>query len=149
MGRVRVEGDCSAPGHPEVFVVGDLASLNREDGRPVPGVAQGAIQMGLHAARMIRQDLLGRPRAPFRYWDKGDLTTIGRAAAVARLGRFHISGLAAWLIWVGVHIFYLIGFSSRIIVMIQWAWAYVMYQRGIRLITGDRRPKLRRFAQDE
>jgi NADH dehydrogenase len=141
-GRVRVASDCSLPGHPEVFVVGDLASVVQEDGTPVPGVAQGAIQMGRHVAKTIRNDLLGRPRSPFRYVDRGDLATIGRAAAVARLGRVHVSGLLAWLIWVGVHIFYLIGFRNRLIVMIQWAWAYVMYQRGIRLITGDGRPDL-------
>ena len=141
-GRVRVANDCSLPGHPEVFVIGDLASVVQEDGTPVPGVAQGAIQMGRHVAKTIRNDLLGRPRSPFRYVDRGDLATIGRAAAVARLGRVHLSGLVAWVIWVGVHIFYLIGFRNRLIVMIQWAWAYVMYQRGIRLITGDRRPDL-------
>jgi NADH dehydrogenase len=141
-GRVRVERDCSVPGHPEIFVVGDLASFVRDDGSSVPGVSQGAIQMGRHAAEMIRNDLASRPRSDFRYVDKGDLATIGRAAAVARLGKLHFSGFLAWLLWVAVHIFYLIGFRNRIIVMIQWAWAYVMYQRGIRLITGDRQPKL-------
>ena len=150
-GRVRVEPDCSVPGHPNVFVVGDLASLDREDGSPVPGVAQGAIQMGRHAARMIHRDLLGQPRVDFHYVDKGDLATIGRAAAVARLGRVHLSGLVAWLMWVAVHIFYLIGFRNRLIVMLQWSWAYLTYQRGIRLITGDYQLQLRRsrYPEDE
>ena len=145
-GRVRVAADCSVPAHANVFVIGDLASLDRADGSPVPGVAQGAIQMGRHAARIIRGDLLGRRRSDFRYVDKGDLATIGRAAAVARLGRLHLSGLLAWLIWVGVHIFYLIGFRNRLLVMLQWSWAYLTYQRGIRLITGDRRIAVQRSA---
>ncbi len=148
-GRVRVQPDCSIPGQPNVFVVGDLASLDRADGSPVPGVAQGAIQMGEHAARMIRADLSSDARAEFRYFDKGDLATIGRAAAVARIGRVHLSGLIAWLIWVLVHIFYLIGFRNRLLVMLQWTWAYVTYQRGIRLITGDRRVEVLRARAPE
>jgi NADH:ubiquinone reductase (H+-translocating) len=136
-GRVVVEPDLSVPGHPHVFVVGDLALARNSDGRPVPGVAQGAIQGGQHAARQIIADLKGRPRERFEYRDKGDLATIGRAAAVARLGRLKLSGFPAWLIWVLVHIMYLIGFRNRVLVMLQWAWAYVTFHRGIRLITGD------------
>lgn len=136
-GRVPVEPDCSIPGHPEVFVVGDLASAKSEDGTPVPGVAQGAMQMGRHAARQIARDLAGNRREAFNYFDKGDLATIGRAAAVARLGRFRFSGFVAWAIWVLVHIMYLIGFRNRVLVMMQWAWAYLTYHRGIRLITGE------------
>ena len=143
-GRVRVAADCSIPGHPEVFVIGDLALLPREDGRPVPGVAQGAMQMGRHAAEMIRADLRGQARRPFRYRDKGDLATIGRAAAVADIRGLRLSGLIAWLVWVFVHIAYLIGFRNRILVMLQWAWAYLTYQRGIRLITGRPRVDLER-----
>jgi NADH:ubiquinone reductase (H+-translocating) len=143
-GRVVVEPDCSVPGHPEIFVVGDLASLTQDDGTTVPGVAQGAIQMGRHAARMILRDLRGEAREPFRYRDKGDLATIGRAAAVARIGKAKLSGLLAWIIWAVVHIFYLIGFRNRILVMLQWAWAYLTYQRGIRLITGDRQVEVQR-----
>jgi len=135
-GRVRVSPDCSVPGHPDLFVVGDLALHEREGTPPVPGVAQGAIQMGKHAAHMIRADLSGRPRRDFRYLDKGDLATIGRAAAVARIGRLRLWGLPAWLTWVVVHILYLIGFRNRILVMLQWGWAYLSYHRGIRLITG-------------
>jgi NADH dehydrogenase len=142
-GRVRVEPDLSLPGHPRVFVVGDLADMRREDGSRVPGVAQGAIQSGKHAARVILADVRGHPRTPFHYVDKGDLATIGRAAAVARLGRLQFSGFLAWLLWALVHIFYLIGFRNRIVVMIEWAWSYITYQRGIRLITGDPRVELR------
>jgi NADH dehydrogenase len=136
-GRVPVEPDCSVRGHPNLFVIGDLATVDRENGQPVPGVAQGAIQMGKHAARQIRRDLEGKPRRNFHFTDKGDLATIGRAAAVARLAGMRLSGFVAWLIWVTVHITYLIGFRNRILVMVQWAWAYVSYQRGIRLITGN------------
>jgi NADH:ubiquinone reductase (H+-translocating) len=143
-GRVLVERDCSVPGHPEVFVAGDLASLTREDGSPVPGVAQGAIQMGKHAARQILRDLEQKPREDFHYVDKGDLATIGRAAAVARLGGLELSGFIAWMIWVVVHIMYLIGFRNRVLVMMQWGWAYLTYHRGIRLITGDRQVELQR-----
>jgi NADH:ubiquinone reductase (H+-translocating) len=136
-GRVIVEADLSIPGHPEVFVVGDLASMRRGDGSMVPGVAQGALQGGRHAARQIVADLKGRARESFEYVDKGDLATIGRAAAVARLGRMKLSGFPAWVIWVVVHIMYLIGFRNRVLVMLQWGWAYLTYHRGIRLITGD------------
>jgi NADH dehydrogenase len=139
-GRVIVEPDLSLPGHPEVFVVGDLAHAKQEGGI-VPGVAQGAMQGGAHAARQILRDLAGEPREPFRYWNKGNLATIGRAAAVADLGRIRLSGFVAWFVWVFIHILYLIGFRNRLVVMIQWAWAYLMYQRGIRLITG--RPELK------
>ena len=135
-GRVIVEMDCSIPGHKEVFVVGDLAHFER-NGVMTPGVAQGAIQMGTHAARCIAADLADKPRKEFHYFDKGNLATIGRAAAVADIGPLKISGLIAWLIWVFIHIMYLIGFRNRILVMLQWAWAYVTYQRGVRLITGD------------
>jgi NADH:ubiquinone reductase (H+-translocating) len=135
-GRVIVEKDCSIPGHPEVFVAGDLAHFER-DGVMVPGVAQGAMQMGTHAARCIAADRAEKRRKEFYYFDKGNLATIGRAAAVADIGPFKLWGLIAWLIWVFVHIMYLIGFRNRILVMLQWAWAYVTYQRGVRLITGD------------
>jgi NADH:ubiquinone reductase (H+-translocating) len=146
-GRVIVEPDCSIAGHQEVFVVGDLASMRREDGTPVPGVAQGAIQSGKHVARQIRRDLAGAAREPFHYFDKGDLATIGRAAAVARIGRLKLSGLIAWITWVVVHIFYLIGFRNRVLVMVQWAWAYLTYNRGIRLITGETRPEIMRARE--
>lgn len=143
-GRVIVESDCSIPGHPEVFVIGDLAHHVQADGSAVPGVAQGAMQMGVHVANLIRGDLRGEARRPFRYRDKGNLATIGRAAAVAQIGKAHLSGLVAWLVWVFVHIAYLIGFRNRVLVMMQWAWAYLTYQRGIRLITGQPAVELER-----
>jgi NADH:ubiquinone reductase (H+-translocating) len=141
---VRVQPDCSVPDRPEIFVVGDLAYLEQADGAPVPGVAQGAIQMGLHVGRLIRAEVAGEPdRKPFRYRDKGNLATVGRAAAVADLGRWQLSGFPAWVLWVLVHVLYLIGFRNRLLVLIQWAWAYLSFQRGIRLITGDPRLEIR------
>ncbi len=138
-GRVMVEADLSLPGHPEVFVIGDLASLTRAEGTQLPGVAPVAMQEGKWVARQIAADLAGNPRAPFRYDDKGSLATIGRAAAVAQFGKVHISGFLAWLSWLFIHIFFLIGFRNRIIVMIQWAWSYFTYDRSARLITGESR----------
>lgn len=135
-GRVLVGDDCSVPGHPEVFVIGDLAHVEQDD-EILPGVAQVAIQSGRHAARAIRADLGGSDRPVFRYDDKGSLATIGRNAAVADFQRFRFGGFFAWLLWVFIHIMYLIGFRNRILVMFQWAWAWLTYARGIRLITGD------------
>jgi NADH dehydrogenase len=136
-GRVLVNPDLSIPGHPEVFVVGDLAALKDEHGKWLPGVAPVAIQQGKATAQNIVNDLRGKPRKNFHYWNKGSLATIGRAAAVADFGKIHISGFLAWLSWLSVHIFFLIGFRNRIIVLIQWAWSYLTYERGARLITGD------------
>ncbi len=135
-GRVRVNPDLTLPGHPEVFVVGDLAAVDQggELGL-VPGLAPAAIQEGRYAARMIVRTLRGAARPPFRYRDKGILATIGRAAAVARIGRLLFSGLLAWLAWLFIHIFFLIGFRNRVAVILQWAWSYVTFQRGARLIT--------------
>jgi len=137
VGRVRVEPDLSLPGHPEVFVIGDLATLDGEDGKPLPGVAPVAIQQGRATAENIARDLRGEPRQDFRYVDRGNLATIGRAAAVADFGRIRLSGLIAWMAWLTIHIFWLIGFRNRLLVFIQWAWAYITYQRGTRLITGE------------
>jgi NADH dehydrogenase len=131
-GRVLVHDDLTAPGHPEVFVIGDLAALEE----PVPGVAPAAMQEGTHAARNIERAVGGQPLRRFQYWDKGSLATIGRAAGVAEFGRIHVSGFLAWFLWLTIHIFFLIGFRNRVLVMLQWAWAYVTYQRGARLITG-------------
>ena len=133
-GRVRVEPDLSVPGHPEVFVVGDLAAI-QQDGKPVPGVAPAAMQMGRWAAENVLRDLAGEPRRPFRYRDKGSLATLGRAAAVAELGRFHFHGRPAWVLWLFVHILYLIGFRNRVAVLLQWFWSYLTFSRGARLIT--------------
>jgi NADH dehydrogenase len=134
-GRVRVLPDLSVPDHPEVFVVGDLASLEQA-GRPVPGVAPAALQMGAHAAGNVLRSLRGEPLVPFRYRDKGSLATIGRRRAVAVLGSVRLSGLVAWLTWVAVHVFFLIGFRNRLVVLLTWAWAYVTYDRSARLIVG-------------
>jgi len=134
-GRVLIEADLSLPGHPEVFVIGDLASLKQAEGMQLPGVAPVAMQQGHWVAQQVAADLAGNPRTPFRYVDKGSLATIGRAAAVAQFGRLHISGYFAWLSWLFIHIFFLIGFRNRILVMIQWAWSYFTYDRSARLIT--------------
>jgi NADH:quinone reductase (non-electrogenic) len=136
-GRVLVEADLSVPGHPEIFVIGDLACFLHQTGTPLPGLAPVAIQQGRHAARAIRRDLRGKPRKPFHYLDKGTLATIGRAAAVADFGFVKISGFFAWLAYLFVHLFFLIGFRNRFVVMFEWAWAYFTYQRAARLITGD------------
>jgi NADH dehydrogenase len=137
-GRVVVGPDLSVPGHPEVFVVGDLASLVI-DGKPVPGVAPAAMQEGRHTAKNILRAIRGQPALPFRYHDKGTLATIGRSAAVADLGKIKLSGPVAWLAWLFIHILFLIGFRNRILVLIQWAWSYISYDRGARLITGPLR----------
>ena len=134
-GRVLVEPDLSVPGHKNVFVIGDLAALKQPDGRPVPGVAPAAIQMGQWAAKMIVRDLENQPRRDFIYKDKGSLATIGRAAAVADFGKLHISGFVAWMAWLLIHLFFLIGFRNRVFVMLEWAWSYFTFQRGARLIT--------------
>jgi len=130
-GRVIVEKDLSVPGAPEVFVIGDLASVPG-----VPGLAPAAIQGGRYAARRIKDRIAGRETKPFRYLDKGNLATIGRAAAVAQIGRLHTEGLFAWLVWLFIHILTLIGFRNRFMVMVEWAAAYLRYERGARLITG-------------
>ena len=136
-GRVLVESDLTIPGHRDAFVIGDLAAV---DG--VPGVAPAAIQEGTHTAENIIRAVEGQPMRAFHYHDKGSLATIGRAAGVADLGRIKLGGFFAWFAWLAIHIFFLIGFRNRILVMLQWAWAYVTYQRGARLITGET-PKTR------
>lgn len=135
-GRVLVAPDLSIPGHPEVFVVGDLAAVTC-DGKEVPGMAQGAIQGGRQVATNIQRALAGKPALPFRYRDKGSMATIGRAAAVVDVGRFAFSGFWAWMFWWVVHILFLIGFRNRFLVLFNWAWSYLTYQRGARLITGE------------
>lgn len=134
-GRVPVEPDLSLAAHPNVFVAGDLMSI-AQDGKPVPGIAPAAIQSGRAAARNIEARVAGRATTPFRYVDKGSLATIGRAAAVGQIGRFELTGFLAWWVWWLVHIAYLIGYRSRIAVMIGWAWQYFAFARGARLITG-------------
>src|SRR5208283_2471450 len=136
-GRVLVNPDLSIPRHAQVFVIGDLAALPDENGKLLPGVAQVAIQQGAWVSEIIARDLQNQPRRNFHYHDKGSLATIGRAAAVAQFGKFELSGYFAWLAWLFIHILFLIGFRNRIVVMINWAWAYLTYERGARLITGS------------
>ena len=134
-GRVRVCADLSVPDHPEIFVAGDLAAVEHQ-GRPVPGVAPAAKQMGRHVATAIRARIASRPSAPFAYRDYGNLATIGRMAAIVHLGRLKLSGLLAWWFWLAAHVFFLIGFRNRLVVLLDWAWAYWSYQRGARIILG-------------
>ena len=136
-GRVLVEPDLTIPGHKDVFVIGDLASLKDASGRPLPGVAQVAMQMGAHAAVNILRAIEGQPLRPFHYHNLGDMATIGRASAVANLPWIRLTGYPAWLAWLFIHLLKLIGFRNRVVVMVQWMWAYFSYQRAIRLITGD------------
>jgi NADH:ubiquinone reductase (H+-translocating) len=139
-GRLLVGPDLTIPGHPEIFVVGDAAVQPWKEGRPTPGVAQGAIQGGTYAAAAIRRRLLNRPVDPFRYRDKGDVAVIGRLAGVTNIGWLgpfgRQSGFVAWALWLGIHILYLIGFSNRLVVLIRWAWSFMTHGRGTRLITG-------------
>jgi NADH dehydrogenase len=137
-GRVLVEPDLSVPGHPEIFVAGDLAAASTA-GRPVPGTAPAAKQMGAHAAAAIAGRLAGRSSAPFAYRDYGNLATIGRMAAVVDLRGLRISGLLAWWFWLGAHVFFLIGFRNRLVVLTNWAWAYWTYQRQARVVLGGAR----------
>ena len=136
-GQVIVERDLSIPGHPNVFVIGDLAHALQKNGKPAPGVAQVAMQEGRVAAKNIIASVQDRPRSEFDYFNKGDLATIGRGKAIVNLlgGRIQLAGRVAWLLWLGIHITYLIGFRNRLLVLIQWAYAYFTYQRGARLIT--------------
>jgi NADH dehydrogenase len=135
-GRVIVAPDLTVPGHPEIFVIGDLANFSHQGGKPLPGVAQPAIQEGHYTARVIQDRLRGENTPPFHYRDKGNLAVIGRFAAVADLNWLRLSGLPAWLIWIFVHLLYIVEFQSRLLIMIQWAWLYFTYDRSARLITG-------------
>jgi NADH dehydrogenase len=153
-----VEPDCSIPGHPEVFVLGDAAHYEHKLDAPLPGVCPVAIQMGQYTGKLIRREVARagpRPpftdeadarklpsgaRAPFEYWNKGQLAVIGRGHAVADIGKLHFGGFFAWLAWIFVHIFFLIGFRNRVLVLIQWAFAYLTYQRGARLIANEVEP---------
>jgi NADH dehydrogenase len=134
-GRVLVEPDMSVPGHPEVFVIGDMAGLLDGKGKQYPGVSQVAMQQAAHAARTIGRALDNQPRRPFHYKDLGNMATIGRNAAIADLGWLRMAGFPAWLLWLFIHIVWLIGFRNRVTVLLQWAGAYLTYQRSVRLIT--------------
>jgi NADH dehydrogenase len=138
-GRVLVAPDLSISGHAEIFVIGDLATFTHQGGKPLPGVAPVAMQQGAYVARLIRNRTTGRPApAPFRYFNKGNLATIGRNKAVAEFGRLHISGFAAWFTWVFVHLMYLVEFDNRLLVFTEWVYNYFTRNRGARLITGGK-----------
>ena len=137
-GRVIVDERLQVPGIEGVIVIGDTAAVNGAEGRLVPGLAPAAKQMGRYAAASIRSRLSGKPVEPFRYRDYGNLATIGRKAAVADFGRLRLSGYVAWLLWSFAHLWFLVGFRNRIIVFLDWAWAYVTFDRGARLITENR-----------
>jgi NADH:ubiquinone reductase (H+-translocating) len=139
-GRVKVNSDCSLPGHPEVFAVGDMALMLERDGKPVPGVSPAAMQEAAHVAQIIEDELASpapghAPRPPFKYWDKGTMATIGRSAAVASVGPFHLTGFIAWVAWLFVHLIFLIGFRNRLAVLLQWTYSYFTYKRGARIVT--------------
>jgi NADH:ubiquinone reductase (H+-translocating) len=136
-GRIKVHPDLTIPNYPDIFVLGDLAAAHGKDGKPLPGVAQVAIQGGTYAARTIRARLQGKKDIPpFHYLDKGDMAVIGRAAAVANIFGLHVSGLPAWLIWLFIHLMYIVQFQNRVIVFVQWGFQYLTFSRGARLITG-------------
>jgi len=140
-GRIKVLPDFSVPGHPHVFAIGDLAALTDRNGVIVPGVAQGGMQAGAHVAKLITRELRGGPSDPaereaFAYHDKGNMATIGRSRAIAEIGRVHLTGLAAWLSWLALHLFFLIGFRNRLSVLLQWTYSYFSYKRGARIIMG-------------
>jgi NADH:ubiquinone reductase (H+-translocating) len=150
-GRVLVTDALTVPDHPEVFVLGDLAHAKGADGRPLPGVAPVALQQGRYAARAILAQLAGKPRAPFAYLDKGQMATIGRSRAIVQVGSMKITGWFAWLTWLLIHIYYLSGFKNRLFVLLQWAWSYVTFARGARLIvqkTWRSYPEPERAAQE-
>ena len=137
VGRVLVNSDLSVPGHPEIFVIGDLANFSHQTGKPLPGVAQPAIQQGRYVGKVIGARLRNKTLPAFRYFDKGNLATIGRGAAVADLNWLQISGLPAWLIWIFIHLLYIVQFQNRLLVLLQWAWLYITFDRSARLITGE------------
>jgi NADH dehydrogenase len=137
-GRVAVGSDLTVPGHPEIFTIGDLAVAQGKDGTPLPGVAQVAIQEGRYAARLVAARLRNHSLPPFRYRDLGSMATIGRAAAVAQIGKLRLSGYPAWLVWLFIHLTWLVQFENRILVLVQWAWNYLTRNRSARLITGGR-----------
>jgi NADH dehydrogenase len=137
-GRVLVEPDLSVPGHPEIHVIGDLASFNHQNGKPLPGVAPVAMQQGSYVANLIRRKQRGDAVKPFRYFNKGNLATVGRNRAVAEFGQVHFAGVIAWFLWVFVHLMYLVEFENRMLVLTEWVYNYITRNRGARLITGGK-----------
>ena len=137
-GRVTVQPDCSVAEHPEIFVIGDLANFRGDDGKPLPGVAQTAIQQGRYVAKLIAARLRGETLPPFKYRDLGSLATIGRHAAVADFGWLRLSGWLAWWLWLLIHLMNIVQFQNRLLVLIQWFWLYLTRNRSARLITGEK-----------
>jgi NADH dehydrogenase len=137
VGRIVVQSDLTLPGHPEILVIGDLANYPHQTGKPLPGVAQVAMQQGDYAARLIRARMEEKTLAPFHYRDYGNMATIGRASAVADLGRFRFDGWIGWMMWLFIHLLYIVQFQSRVLVLIQWGWNYFTRNRAARLITGE------------
>jgi NADH dehydrogenase len=137
-GRLIVEPDLTLPGHPEIFVIGDLANFSHQTGQPLPGVAPVAMSQGRYVARAIQARLRRRTLPPFHYFDKGSLATIGRNKAVAQFGRLHISGFVAWFVWLFVHLMYVVEFGNRLLVLLKWVYSYITHNRGARLITGGK-----------
>jgi NADH dehydrogenase len=135
-GRVIIEPNLTVKDHPELYVIGDLASLNGKDGRPLPGVAPVAMQEGKHTAANIKRAITNKPLTPFHYFNRGNMATIGRNHAIAEIGKLKLSGFFAWLAWLFVHIVYLIGFRNRVVVALHWLWSYFTFHRSARLITG-------------
>jgi NADH dehydrogenase len=136
-GRIKVTPQLTVPGHPDIFVVGDLATLNDEKGKTLPGVAQVAMQGGAYVAKVIRSRIAGKQiEKPFHYFNKGDMAVIGRAAAIANIFGVQVSGLLAWLAWLFIHLMYIVEFQSRVVVFVQWGFEYLTFSRGARLITG-------------
>jgi NADH dehydrogenase len=146
-GRIFVEPDLSLPNHPEIFVIGDLANYPHQTGKPLPGTAPVAIQQGRHVANVLRNRIEEKPIPAFRYRDRGNMAIVGRASAVAELGKFRFSGFLAWLMWLFVHLVNLVEFENRVLVLIQWGWYYFARNRGARLITGNKR-KISREKDD-
>jgi NADH dehydrogenase len=136
-GRITVGPDLSLPGHPEIFVLGDMANYAHQGGKPLPGVAPVAIQQGRFVAKLIQARLAGKPLPKFRYRELGNLATIGRSAAVADFGRVQFSGLIAWVLWLFIHLMNIVNYRNRILVFLQWGWNYIMHERSARLITGS------------
>lgn len=142
-GRVIVGTDCSLANYPEVFAIGDMAAMKDAKGVEVPGLCPAAIQQGNYVAQTIRAELAGKPRKPFTYFDKGTMATVGRRRAIAKVDKIQLSGVIAWLAWMAIHVFFLIGFHNRFVVMFNWAWQYLTWKRGARLITHTSREEQR------
>jgi NADH dehydrogenase len=147
-GRIIVEPNLTLPDHPEIFVIGDLANYSHQDGKPLPGVAPVAMQQGRYVGQLLAKGVIDKSAAPFHYRDRGSMAIIGRASAVAQIGRFQLAGFFAWLMWLFVHLMYLVEFENKILVLVQWGWYYFSRNRAARLITGEE-PTTRALRHDQ